>query len=449
MSGIFINYRHGPHSVAVAALADRLAAHFGRERVFVDHRMASGSRYPDELREHLAAADVLVAVIHTGWVDGFDRDPDWVRWEIATALDTGKEVVPLLLEDTPPPTRAELPEDIGELAMRQATRVRAAHLAEDVDRLVLRLDEWVSPSRPATPRPSPKPRRPWLRAAPWSAAVVLLPVLMALAYGNESWTYVAAAVISLVVMIWTAMSFLVELLMVKPSTRLERRTGVLPYRQFLRRSLAVFALAAGLIAIQLIDFARQGGQWRIYVALVIGVFCFYYIDRMLYRKIRHDQEWPPEPSLERHQIRRTAVRLHEALTASPGRYPSRSRLHQEQAVQVYLDLAETRLILIARRDCTWRAWLTAGHTVVPITFLAWTAGITGLMVTAAVLHAMSGSTSTRLYFAGVVMVLIAAAAAVAGIALNRLVERRTDSQVVAELTEWQQTLGPLIFVRTA
>jgi hypothetical protein len=447
LTGIFINYRHGPHSVSVAALADRLAAHFGHEQVFVDHRMASGSRYPDELRDHLAAADVLVAVIHTGWVDGFDREHDWVRWEIGTALATGKEVVPLLLEDTRPPTRADLPEEIGELALRQADRIRAAHLADDVDRLVLRLERWVARDHPTTSRPPLRPPRLWRAATPLSALVVVPPVGAAVALGNDPGAYLVVALASLVGMMSVALTFAGQSLMSKPVSRLERRTGELPYVEYLRTYWVLGGLSLAVLAIGLIEFIRQGGQWRIYLMLFFLVLFAHYVDRLRRRYTRYDREWPPEPSPDRHRVRRTAVRLHEFLTGPPGPYPSRSRLHREQAAQVYLELAEVRLFLIARRDCTWRDWSVAGHTAVPITFLAWTAGITGLLTTASVLRAASGEPATRVYLAGTVVVLITAATAAASIALHRLDARRTDSRVVAELTEWQQVLGPLVFVR--
>lgn len=446
MSGIFVNYRHGPHSVSVAALADRLAAHFGPDQVFVDHHMRSGSRYPDELRAKLKAADVLVAVIHTGWVDTFDREPpDWVRWEIETALGDGKEVVPLLLEDTPPPTRADLPPDIGELALRQVAYVRAAHLPEDVDRLLRRLEEWVPPpDPPEPPRRSAKRLPTWLRATPLAAGAALLPFGLAMAADNDWVSYLTAALMSLAVMFWTAVVFFLQLLASNIGTKQERRTSALPYRQFVRNHWAVFAVLAVTMAIALFEFARQGGTWRFYATPFLAVLLAYYLERMLRREIEYDKEWPPPPSVERHHIRRTVTRLHETLTTPQAPYPYRSRRQQQQVVQVYLDLAAAKLSLAARRDLRWRPWLTAGHSIAPIVFSAWIASIAGLLVTGSVMHP---SPSSRLYLADAVLVLIAVVLAAIGVWLDRLAKRRTDGQVVDELAKWQQTLGPLVFIR--
>ncbi|MBB5807945.1 hypothetical protein F4560_007713 [Saccharothrix ecbatanensis] len=442
MSGIFINYRHGTHSFSVAALADRLAAHFGPDQVFVDHHMQSGIRYPDELRARLKAADVLVAVIHPGWVDTFDREPpDWVRWEIGTALADGKEVVPLLLADTPPPGRAEIPDDIGELAMRQAARLRTAHLSEDVDALLARLESWLPPSRPVRPRPPVKRRRTWLRATPLAAVPVLLPPLLAAVLGDWS-SYLAAGILSLFFMIATSAIFLVQLWLLPPTARLERRTGTMLYREYMRKYWVVPALMCTALAIFTIQYTIDAGPWALYFTPFVAVLAAFYIHRLVHEEIQRDEEWPPAPSPEPGHIRRAAVRLHEVLTRNQA--PYRSRLHQQQVTQVYLDLAETKVALAARRDLPWRAWLTSGHSTVPIVFPVWTAGIAALIATGTLLHT---SPPFALYAFDAVALVITAAVAAAVIALDRAIKRRTDSQMVDELTEWQQTLGPLVFVR--
>lgn len=441
MSGIFISYRHDPHSFSAAAIADRLKAYFGSAQVFLDHHMQSGLRYPDELRAKLKAADVVLVVIHTGWVDTFNREPpDWVLWEIKTALDTGKEIVPLFLGDTPPPQRSELPEDISELAMRQGARIRAAHLSEDMDALLSRLETWLAPDQPTTPRPSPKRLPTWLRATSLSAGPVLLPLLFAV---EGDWTsYLTMGSMSLLLMIVISVIFLVQLWTLRPGARLERRIGTMMYREYIRRYWVAMAFMAMALLISLIRFALEAGSWAIYVSPFIAILMVYYINRLMHQEIQHDEEWPPAPSLERLHIRRAVVRLHEVLTRN--RAPYRSRLHQQQATQVYLDLAETKMALATRRDLPWRAWLTAGHSTVPTVFSLWTAGITGLIVTGTVLHS---SPPFRLYVVEAVILLITAAVAAAAVALDRVVKRRTDSQMVDELTEWQQTLGPLVFVR--
>lgn len=133
MSKVFINYRKGRHTVAVEALHHHLACHFGKDGVFLDMRsIPPGKRYPDELKQRVAACEVLLVVIHATWLtaagrDGrrlIDRPEDWVRKEIEIALDTGRHIIPVLLGDARVPSPHELPKPIRDLPIRQAHRIR-------------------------------------------------------------------------------------------------------------------------------------------------------------------------------------------------------------------------------------------------------------------------------------------------------------------------------------
>lgn len=446
MSGIFINYRRHPNSLVVASLAERLGTHFGRDLVFVDHRMEAGSRYPDELRAHLAAADVLVAVVHEGWAAELGRrDPDWVRWEVAQALSSGTtQVVPVLLEGVDPPAEGDLPEDVREFAKLQATRLRAAHLAEDVDRLIVRLERWVAPDLPPRPpSPRPRPRRRWPGVASLLLCVLPLPLALASLAGGSWLEFATVALLSQLLMVFYLLLSAAQLLFQKQTYRLEVSAAAMPYRQYLRKSWIVMALLGVVAVTGLISFVRQGGYWRIPFVLAVTVCAAYYVDQLLHRQTRHDEEWPPEPSGERLHIRRTAARLRERLTTWPDWRPPRSRLQQEQAVRVYLDLAEARLDLLAQRDCPWRSWFKGEHSTYPVVFTAWAASVTALMATATALH----PDPVRLLVPTGVVTLVAISVAAATIALDRAVKRRDDGCLVAELTEWQHTVGPLVFLR--
>lgn len=125
--------------------------------------MAAGDHYPTELREGLERADVLVAVIGPRWNELSDeqgrlliqRDRDWVRWEIARAIERGIPIVPVLLRGTPddatPPDRAILPTSIRELAEYQTFEVGQKRFGADVDRLADRLVELVPSLIPVGP----------------------------------------------------------------------------------------------------------------------------------------------------------------------------------------------------------------------------------------------------------------------------------------------------------
>ena len=148
MGGVFINYRVVDQPVGAAAIAAFLADRFGPDRVFRDVvSLAVGDDYPTALRDALAHADVLVAVIGPNWATLtdehgtrlIDREHDWVRREIADALRLGIPVIPVLLTDTPAnataPRPEDLPADIARLARVQAMEISQKRFGADVARL--------------------------------------------------------------------------------------------------------------------------------------------------------------------------------------------------------------------------------------------------------------------------------------------------------------------------
>ncbi len=73
--------------------------------------------------------------------------------EVATALAAGVPVLPLLLDDTPMPSPAELPADLQALTGRHALGLDHRRFAADIDRLVTALQTWVplAAAAPAVP----------------------------------------------------------------------------------------------------------------------------------------------------------------------------------------------------------------------------------------------------------------------------------------------------------
>jgi hypothetical protein len=115
--------------VAVAGrLYDRLEAKFGKQNVFMDFdSIRPGFDFRDQIRETLKGSAAVVAVIGPQWLgeraDGSRRidDPtDFVRFELACALESGIPVIPVLVDNTPMPKPETLPSDIASLAFRHA-----------------------------------------------------------------------------------------------------------------------------------------------------------------------------------------------------------------------------------------------------------------------------------------------------------------------------------------
>lgn len=114
--------------------------------------MVPGQWYPEKIRKAVVSADVLVAVIGPKWLSLtdpdtgkrlIDREDDWVRREIAWALEWGIPVVPVLLKDTPENAgrlhRDQLPECLQPLAAIQVAEISQRRLKADLDALAVAL----------------------------------------------------------------------------------------------------------------------------------------------------------------------------------------------------------------------------------------------------------------------------------------------------------------------
>jgi TIR domain len=164
MSGIFISYRREDSTAYARLLSEDLGDVFGPNLVFRDvDTMGPGVDFPTAIAEAVNECDVLLALIGERWLTAelggrrrIDDENDYVRLEIQAALDRGILVVPVLLEDTRMPSRAELPGPLAKLADRNAHRLTDESWNYGVDRLATALRKVVAPPPPPPP-PSPPP----------------------------------------------------------------------------------------------------------------------------------------------------------------------------------------------------------------------------------------------------------------------------------------------------
>lgn len=168
---IFVSYRREDTSYIAGRLHDRLEAHFGPDRVFRDvETLAPGVDFGDRIEAAMRSCDALVAVIGDGWLGDegtpghrrLDRPDDWVRLEIAAALERGILVVPVLVEDAEMPSADQLPESIRTLARRNAMELTDLRWDYDVQRLIDALDRSTpaGPSLHGAGPPAPAPSAP-------------------------------------------------------------------------------------------------------------------------------------------------------------------------------------------------------------------------------------------------------------------------------------------------
>jgi hypothetical protein len=167
MPRILVNYRRDDSAAYAGRLADRLKEHFGRDNVFVDiDTIRPGEDFVDRIDQSIAASDALVAVIGKSWLTAadpqgrrrLDREDDFVRMEIAKALEQHVRVIPALVGDAAMPEAGQLPQDLVALSRKQAIEISDSRFHHDVDQLIKALADIPGRARPADVRqPPPAP----------------------------------------------------------------------------------------------------------------------------------------------------------------------------------------------------------------------------------------------------------------------------------------------------
>ena len=188
MAGIFLSYRRDDASAVAGRLYDSLARRFPRSVIFRDiDAIRPGVSFAKYIREAVAECDALVALIGTSWLttvdeDGkrrLDNEDDWVRLEIASALQRGIPVIPTLINGAVMPSKRALPEPLRELSDRQNFEIVDRMWEESCDRL-------ASALRPALV--SADDIRPWWRRRPVVAGITTLCVVaVAIGYFAIPW----------------------------------------------------------------------------------------------------------------------------------------------------------------------------------------------------------------------------------------------------------------------
>ena len=124
MASIFLCYRNGDGALGAALLDVMLSPILGQDEVFRASRsIPPGDSYSDAIRRALKDCDTMLVIVGQRWLELMsshralpDGDADWVRYEIATALENGARIIPILIENVAPLQRSQLSADIAALA---------------------------------------------------------------------------------------------------------------------------------------------------------------------------------------------------------------------------------------------------------------------------------------------------------------------------------------------
>jgi len=178
---VFLSYRRDDAAPWAGRLSDALTARFGDGSVFLDVTgVRPGTSFGTEITTALDRCDVALAVIGPRWTSVLDdhgeprlaNPDDYVRRELAIALDHSIPTIPVLVGGAALPDISRLPEELQPLVLRQAIELRDESWHDDVERLARSLRG--KPTRTITATGTP----------PWLAAAAIVLVIAAVAVGG-------------------------------------------------------------------------------------------------------------------------------------------------------------------------------------------------------------------------------------------------------------------------
>jgi formylglycine-generating enzyme required for sulfatase activity len=144
---IFVNYRRQDARADARSIRDRLANAFGNASIFMDvDNLEPGQRFDQELEKALALCDVFLPVIGPRWLDLLNArsqngQRDYVRDEIARALERGILVIPILVDGSALPRTDALPDELRPLVLHQSHTLTHERFGRDMSDLIAVIKE--------------------------------------------------------------------------------------------------------------------------------------------------------------------------------------------------------------------------------------------------------------------------------------------------------------------
>jgi len=171
MAVVFISYRRKGALKDARALYERLRHDVGKDNIFMDlEGIEMGADFVEVLERQLNGCRIMLAVIDPTWATmtdakgrrRIDREDDFVRLEIAAALQRKIAVIPVLIDDAEMPDKADLPEDLRPLTTRQGMSLDFRRFDAEMGRLVASLHKLLKRGQTDKGPPSnaPAPARP-------------------------------------------------------------------------------------------------------------------------------------------------------------------------------------------------------------------------------------------------------------------------------------------------
>jgi TIR domain len=152
LHSIFISYRRDDSEGEAGRLSDDLAENFNEDSVFMDvDAIQPGRDFRKAIDESIHKCSVLLAIIGQSWLESksalgqkrLEDESDFVRIEIASALQRDIPVVPVLVRGAKMPRAEQLPQDLRELAYRNAVELGHARWKSDLQVLIRALKPYL------------------------------------------------------------------------------------------------------------------------------------------------------------------------------------------------------------------------------------------------------------------------------------------------------------------
>jgi hypothetical protein len=191
MGSIFLSYRREDTEGQAGRLYDDLVAVFSSDSVFMDvAAIQPGRDFRKSIDQSLNSCGVFLSLIGKSWLTAKDisgqrrlDDPaDFVRIETGAALKRDIPVIPVLVQGASAPKPDQLPDDLKELAFRNAVELTHPRWNSDIQVLIEALRPHISQSVPK-PEPERVQTGSKLRATKFLAVIaVLLLIVIGLAF---------------------------------------------------------------------------------------------------------------------------------------------------------------------------------------------------------------------------------------------------------------------------
>lgn len=155
MPKLFISYRRSASAGHAGRLYDRLIAEYGDTNVFLDvEQIPVGETFSTYLLAKIDESDVFLLMLGDGTLDRCSDPEDWVRREIAYALQHPDiTVIPVLQDGFRMPSPETLPEDIRDITMKNASFLYHQMFDESVHKLIESINQLFPPDSPPSEIP--------------------------------------------------------------------------------------------------------------------------------------------------------------------------------------------------------------------------------------------------------------------------------------------------------